>query len=172
VIGCSHTRPFAKQGDLDRHLASVHKVGPTFKCPRLDCKRHERGFPRKDKLKHHINTLGHGSFHCPYDHCDYQQAKGFLSREILGRHVISWDHGVYECGVGSCKGTTSCFNPDILALHLADHGLFTSEAKILIENLPLRGGVVGDSEIEALGSDSFVLQGKVVVVCENCAKLG
>jgi hypothetical protein len=54
VRGCGHTRPFAKQSDLERHRASAHRIGRTFKCPQKNCERYVRPFPRKDKLQLHI----------------------------------------------------------------------------------------------------------------------
>jgi hypothetical protein len=96
VPQCKHKRPFSKQGDLDRHILSVHNAKLSFKCPYLGCRRHERGFPRKDKLKDHINNLGHGSFHCKYHHCKYNKYRGLFSLEDAISHELSHPINGYE----------------------------------------------------------------------------
>ena len=47
--------------DLKRHYSSTHCIKrQNFKCPILDCKYHEIGFARKDKLKRHCQTVHEG----------------------------------------------------------------------------------------------------------------
>ena len=46
--------------DLRRHASSKHCINPqTFKCPDLNCKYHQQGFTRKDKLNSHFQKV-HG----------------------------------------------------------------------------------------------------------------
>lgn len=49
--GCK-VQPFTNPGDLKRHQLTVHG-GPRFICPCVTCKRHLRGFARKDNLIEH-----------------------------------------------------------------------------------------------------------------------
>ena len=46
--------------DLKRHASSKHCINPrTFECPDLNCKYHQQGFTRKDKLNSHFQKV-HG----------------------------------------------------------------------------------------------------------------
>jgi hypothetical protein len=65
-----HTRPykcpissckandFSNAGDLRRHRREVHN-SPAFTCPIITCKRHRKGFGRKDNLIQHLKRT-HG----------------------------------------------------------------------------------------------------------------
>jgi hypothetical protein len=99
VKGCKNKMPFAKLGDLERHKASVHKIGRMFKCPRSDCPRHVNPFGRKDKLNEHIRNQEHGTIRCQYDRC----ISGFLSNNDLDKHMRSWEHGPIRCQYDRCK---------------------------------------------------------------------
>ena len=56
-LGCSRTKPFARKGELDRHMKSHGP--PEFDCPVPGCKRQgDKGFSRKDKLRDHVRR-GH-----------------------------------------------------------------------------------------------------------------
>lgn len=44
---------FATPGDLKRHEQEVHAT-PAYNCPITTCKRHRRGFSRKDNLVQHL----------------------------------------------------------------------------------------------------------------------
>ncbi|CZR69581.1 uncharacterized protein PAC_19481 [Phialocephala subalpina] len=48
--------PFATPGDLKRHEREVHST-PTFTCPITSCRRHRRGFGRKDNLVQHLQRV-------------------------------------------------------------------------------------------------------------------
>ena len=122
--GCDHDRPFERQADLERHVASRHSTERKYKCayPRCD---HRSGFSRKDKLKQHERTF-HGQISCQLNHCIY----GFPSKELLRKHEIHWPyHGYYECRLGSCGRTSaSHFLGRYLTLHLEYDHLISSEA--------------------------------------------
>lgn len=151
---CKHKRPFSKQGDLDRHILSVHNAKPSFKCPYLKCDRHERGFARKDKLKDHINKHGHGTFHCKYHHCIYNKHRGLLSLEDVVSHELSHPINGYECAIGSCKGSSSCFEASQLKQHLNwQHDFKFNAAKAFCSRLPSSRRVALDSDIDVLMED-------------------
>jgi hypothetical protein len=105
ATGCEHKRPFERQADLERHVASKHTKERKYKCPYPRCS-YSSSFSRKDKLKLHERTY-HGQFACQLNHCTY----GFLSEEKVRKHQTGWSiHGRLECGLGSCGRTsTSCF---------------------------------------------------------------
>ena len=52
VTGCK-VKDFSNAGDLKRHKQEVHSP-PAFSCPVVSCKRHRRGFSRRDNLKQHL----------------------------------------------------------------------------------------------------------------------
>ncbi|TVY48303.1 hypothetical protein LOCC1_G001973 [Lachnellula occidentalis] len=126
VTGCKHTKPFGREGDLERHIASVHKHGGTWKCPHHGCKRHTRGFPRKDKLNEHSRATGHGASRCPYHHC---RQRYHLTEAELPSH-INERHGNYECAVGTCAGWVSAFSFYDLEYHLRETHL--RHAKVIL----------------------------------------
>ncbi|TVY28369.1 hypothetical protein LHYA1_G004474 [Lachnellula hyalina] len=118
VTGCIRSEPFGRKGDLERHLASVHKHGRTWKCPHKGCKRHTNGFPRKDKLNEHSRVTGHGAIRCTYHHC---HRRYYLTEAELSSHIND-QHGNYECAVGSCASTVSAFSLTNVINHLSkDH---------------------------------------------------
>ncbi|TVY83953.1 hypothetical protein LSUE1_G003334 [Lachnellula suecica] len=117
VTGCKRMAPFGRKGELDRHKASVHQQGRTWKCPRKDCKKHARRFPRKDKLREHIGLSGHSAFPCKYQHCSSKKWSKYITEAELGKHY-KHDHGVFECGIQNCTGTISAFNDDRFKIHL------------------------------------------------------
>lgn len=47
---------FTNTGDLKRHERAVHGKG-TFFCPVSSCKRHTRGFGRKDNKEEHVRRV-------------------------------------------------------------------------------------------------------------------
>jgi hypothetical protein len=154
VPQCKHKRPFSKQGDLDRHILSVHNAKLSFKCPYLGCRRHERGFPRKDKLKDHINNLGHGTFHCKYHHCKYSRHRGLFSLEDIISHELSHPTDGYECAIGSCKESSSCFKASQLIHHLSrQHVLLSFVAEVVCDRLPGSRRVALDSDIDVFMED-------------------
>ena len=55
TAGCKEKR-FSNAGDLRRHEREVHGR-PTFTCPVVSCKRHRKGFSRKDNLLYHLRRL-------------------------------------------------------------------------------------------------------------------
>jgi hypothetical protein len=55
TAGCEE-KHFSNAGDLRRHRREVHD-GPNFTCPIVSCKRHRKGFGRKDNLIHHLRRL-------------------------------------------------------------------------------------------------------------------
>ena len=48
-----NNRAFPDKGTLQRHQHSVHSK-PNIQCPVKSCRRHAKGFARKDNLKEHI----------------------------------------------------------------------------------------------------------------------
>jgi hypothetical protein len=52
VTGCK-IKDFSNAGELKRHKQEVHSP-PAFSCPVVSCKRHRRGFSRRDNLKQHL----------------------------------------------------------------------------------------------------------------------
>lgn len=122
--GCDHERPFERQADLERHVASRHSTERKYKCAYPRCS-HRFGFSRKDKLKQHERTF-HGQFLCQLNHCIY----GFPSEELLRKHKALWScHNGYECGLGSCGRTSASRLPWwYLTSHLEYDHLISSEA--------------------------------------------
>ncbi|PMD28385.1 hypothetical protein NA56DRAFT_653105 [Hyaloscypha hepaticicola] len=57
IIGCK-AKDFSNAGDLRRHHREVH-TSPAFACPVVACKRHRKGFGRKDNLMQHLQRT-HG----------------------------------------------------------------------------------------------------------------
>lgn len=123
--GCDHDRPFERQADLERHVASRHSTERKYKCahPRCDGR---TGFSRKDKVKQHERTF-HGQFACQFNHCIY----GFRSEKLLRNHKMRWygHYNNYECKLGSCGRTSaSNFIWQNLSWHLEDDHLISSES--------------------------------------------
>ena len=112
--GCKNMTSFGKQGDLERHISSVHLKDNKYKCPISSCSRHQRGFPRKDKLKSHMRQPGHVLICCSYNYHN----EGFLnSGQFLKHHVRSRKvHGNYKCSIGGCQGGTRFWGQ-----HLKEH---------------------------------------------------
>ncbi|KAH8748501.1 hypothetical protein BGZ57DRAFT_776515 [Hyaloscypha finlandica] len=52
ITGCK-VKDFSNAGDLRRHRREVH-TSPAFTCPITTCKRHRKGFGRKDNLIQHL----------------------------------------------------------------------------------------------------------------------
>ncbi|TVY57241.1 hypothetical protein LCER1_G003502 [Lachnellula cervina] len=133
VTGCKRTEPFGRKGDLERHMASVHQHGRTWKCAEKGCKRHTNGFPRKDKLTEHKRATGHGGgIRCSYNHCYWKDIPTgyFLTEAELSSHINDL-HGNYECAVGTCVGTVSAFSLDDLKNHLrSSHLLNDSNLRV------------------------------------------
>jgi hypothetical protein len=117
--GCRRTAPFGRKGDLDRHIASIHKKERSWKCPRRNCIFYIKGFSRKDKLNEHLRTKGHGALKCEYRHCGRSAPNfaPFLTEAELLSHCDD-DHGNFECGIGSCANTSSAFTPRTLRFHV------------------------------------------------------
>ncbi|KAH8773866.1 hypothetical protein F5882DRAFT_299981 [Hyaloscypha sp. PMI_1271] len=57
ISGCK-VKDFSNAGELRRHRREVH-TSPAFTCPVVICKRHRRGFGRKDNLVQHLKRT-HG----------------------------------------------------------------------------------------------------------------
>ena len=57
LSGCK-VKDFSNAGDLRRHRREVH-TSPAFTCPIDTCKRHRKGFGRKDSLVQHLKRT-HG----------------------------------------------------------------------------------------------------------------
>ena len=112
--GCKNTTPFGKQGDLERQISSMHLKDNRYKYPVTSCSRHQRGFPRKDKLQSHMRQPGHVLTYCSYTYHN----EGFLTREEFLNHQgrSRKAHGNYKCAIGDCRGS-SYFS----ALGLKDH---------------------------------------------------
>lgn len=112
---CNNTKPFGKQYDLRRHLATAHTVSSMHMCPVQSCDAKITGFARKDKLLKHMREQ-HDHLRCPYNHC-YATV---LATE-QGAH-LQQVHGTFECALGVCeKGPTSCFSEIGLKRHLRQH---------------------------------------------------
>jgi uncharacterized Zn-finger protein len=52
-ISSCKVKDFSNAGDLGRHRREVHS-SPSFICPIATCKRHRKGFGRKDNLTQHF----------------------------------------------------------------------------------------------------------------------
>jgi hypothetical protein len=133
ATGCAHKRPFERQADLERHVASKHTNERKYKCRYPQC-RYSSWFSRKDKLKLHETTY-HGQFACQFSHCIY----GYPSAENLQRHLSAQvNHGDYECGLGSCGRTsTSHFHKYDIHQHLQhDHKIPHEVSWQAIDKLP------------------------------------
>jgi len=55
ILSCK-VKDFTNPGDLKRHQRAVHGSGKFF-CPVPLCKRHTRGFGRKDNMEEHVKRL-------------------------------------------------------------------------------------------------------------------
>ncbi|TVY45536.1 Transcription factor IIIA [Lachnellula subtilissima] len=163
MTGCKRTEPFGRKGDLERHIASVHKHGRTWKCPHKTCKRHTNGFPRKDKLNEHSRTTGHGAIRCPYHHCCQRY---HLTEARLSSHIND-HHGTYECALGSCASTVSAFSLYKLTSHLlANHLSFRSTIENLDAFVQQSGG---DKDAFTL-SESHLGDREYFEGCRDCTK--
>jgi hypothetical protein len=163
--GCGRTEPFGRKGDLDRHIASVHKQGRTWKCPRKDCTRYTRGFPRKDKLNDHVREKCHGFFQCNYHHCWYRGVTRFLTEAQLSSHHDK-RHGNFECSIASCKGTVSAFDLHGLEDHLSFHHAASGKPVVeIVERVVNRSR--GDKHTVCEGDlDGF----EISCTCHECAE--
>ena len=109
---CSHNRPFGKQYELDRHVATAHGNTRNHKCPIGTCDANVTGFSRKDKLLKHMREA-HESVQCLYNHCF-----GKVTATQEQEHLRAC-HGDYECGIGGCEASsTSRFSSKRLVRHL------------------------------------------------------
>ena len=119
-LGCKRKKPFAKQGDYERHIASVHKQDTSFKCTYNTCPRHKRGFSRKDKLNDHLKVHDGREF-CNFDHCNYNVGL-WTPERLQSTRITPVDHqnqhGPYECGIDECRGSFSSFSALDLTRHL------------------------------------------------------
>lgn len=150
VTHCEHKRPFERQANLERHVASKHSAERKYKCHYPKCF-YTRGFSRKDKLKQHERT-SHGPFKCQKNHCIY----GFLSEDISWKHTFRWSHGEgYECDLGSCGRTSfSDFSSGNLKLHLEhDHRVPSEAAQEAFNNLEWPNKTLGAAQFPRGFSD-------------------
>ncbi|RDL37982.1 uncharacterized protein BP5553_05415 [Venustampulla echinocandica] len=120
VPGCKRKLPFERKGDLERHIATVHERRGTWKCPQQGCPRHYRGFSRTDKLREHARSQSHSTLYCPYDHCYFNVCRAFMTDAEVSSHCRS-HHAEFECGIGSCANSNSCFDEKRFQRHIANH---------------------------------------------------
>jgi hypothetical protein len=90
---CSYKKPFGKQCDIKRHLATIHRTEQGYQCLECDC---QETFSRKDKMLKHGREK-HELFRCCYSHCTATVFAG--EREAHLQKV----HGRYECAISSCQ---------------------------------------------------------------------
>jgi hypothetical protein len=84
---CPHTKPFGKQGDLERHHKSKHAGGSMpHKCPHTSCPKPINGFARRDKLREHLRNW-HGNFECLQQGCHRGPGNGFKTEGQLTSHT-------------------------------------------------------------------------------------
>jgi hypothetical protein len=119
VPQCSHTSPFGKQHDLDRHVSTIHNPTGAHTCPVETCDRNINGFSRKDKLMKHMREA-HVNYKCPLNHCVVPVVENQTESHIQEAH------GDYECGFGACAiALPSRFTMSSLNKHLSRvHGLY------------------------------------------------
>jgi len=135
-LGCKRKKPFAKQGDYERHIASVHKQGTSFKCTYTTCPRHKKGFSRKDKLNDHLKVHDGREF-CNFDHCVYNRSSRgtrYRLQTIIAPPVDHQNgHGPYECGIDECRGSLSSFSALDLAHHLVSYHIAATQSNYYID---------------------------------------
>jgi hypothetical protein len=95
VPQCSHTSPFGKQHDLNRHISTIHNPTGAHTCPVETCDRNIDGFSRKDKLIKHMREA-HVNFRCLLNHCSVTVVENQMESHIQEAH------GDYECDFGAC----------------------------------------------------------------------
>jgi len=107
---CSYKKPFRHAGDLERHVATIHRRGTRpYVCPVQSCNANLTSFKRKDKLLKHLQETEHiGDMFCFFPHCvEYQPPRftGFKTRKEIAVH-FSKEHssipGVFQCALGLC----------------------------------------------------------------------
>lgn len=129
---CSHSRPFGKQYELDRHVATAHGNTRNHKCPVGTCDANVTGFSRKDKLLKHMREA-HENVRCPYNHCF---AKVIATQK---QEHLRACHGDYECRIGGCEASSaSRFSSKRLEWHLISaHKINCHLANILLRDMKL-----------------------------------
>lgn len=107
--GCSYMKPFGKQCDLKRHIATIHGTKHIYRCLESECK---ETFSRKDKMMKHARE-NHELFRCSCNHC-----LAIVCATQRQSHLKE-AHGLFECAIGSCKsGGRSYFHKKDLRGHL------------------------------------------------------
>jgi len=137
---------FARASDLARHIKNKHTNGQKFYCPQQECKYHDHGFARKDKLLEHTKKT-HDNFRCPFDHCNAQvmeiekdeHLSTFHSGKASTIRPSWWSldqlEGVVECALTGCESTTSKFDAGHARRHFrASHFIDSWSALDLIRH--------------------------------------
>jgi len=136
--------------------------------------RHDKPFGRKDKLKEHVNVHEHGAFHCSYDHCEWKRHPRFLSKSDAVVHEMGDSHGEFECAIGMCEGTISCFTASRLVWHLQSvHRLKFSMLSHGLDRLKPDMKIATLADVNNLGDEWYFEDPKVVkTTCNECEKSG
>jgi hypothetical protein len=109
---CPYRRPFGKQYELNRHIATAHGEARNYKCPIDTCVASLTGFAQKDKLVKHLQEE-HDSVRCPYNHCFATIAA--TEEEKYVQEI----HSRFECELMECaNGGASRFSEAKLSRHL------------------------------------------------------
>jgi hypothetical protein len=131
---CSYKKPFRNDGDLGRHINTVHSSQRKYECPYDSCNAETSNFARRDKWLKHIRETQHfQDAFCPFHHCQLEfgvDSKGFTSRQAISVHFSKYHaerrSDRYHCGLGSCGLNPHCdhWTKVQLAVHLKlIHGL-------------------------------------------------
>lgn len=185
--GCSHTKPFGKQGDLERHHKSRHADGSVpYKCPHNSCPKPINGFARKDKLREHLRNW-HGNFECLNQGCHRGPGNGFRTEEQLLSHTrTAHKTAQVGCPLPHCEtsNTTEAALGVLLDEHFeAIHGDYNCELGICghtqsSEFVPytLKKHLIKDHDIsptEAVGLvDALVKAGECTLKDSQLTRLG
>ena len=85
---CTHSRPFANNTDLKRHIKTIHEGEKPYKCEISHCTRTVKAWPRKDKFKLH-NRKFHSNFKCFFCSQNVRHAVWFDTESELWAHTTS-----------------------------------------------------------------------------------
>jgi len=118
ITGCK-VKDFSNAGDLRRHRREVHTL-PAFTCPVITCKRHRKGFGRKDNLTQHLKRT-HG------EDANNSIAPSSISNENM--EIITSPNG--ESSPGSESGESISDEMGIVATKTADKASLTAKLQEL-----------------------------------------
>ncbi|KAN0102998.1 hypothetical protein V8E51_011311 [Hyaloscypha variabilis] len=119
VSGCK-VKDFSNAGDLRRHRREVH-ASPAFTCPVLACKRHRKGFGRKDNLIQHLKRT-HGE-----DSNDFSLTSNSLTNK--NQETVTSPNG--DSSMGSESGDSAGDEKELVPSKSTDKASLTAKLQEL-----------------------------------------